>query len=48
MPEAAMVAMTATATVAVERQVCDLLQMTDYKTLRRSPDKSNLWLVFKC
>ena len=41
-PSAAFIALTATATRAVEEKICKLLQMSPYKTLRRSPEKKNI------
>lgn len=44
-PRAIYVAMTATATQATEIEICQLLQMTEYRVVRESPEKTNLRYV---
>lgn len=41
-PAAGFIALTATATAAVEQSSCQMLQMGSYMTVRKSPDKPNL------
>ena len=41
-PEVCFVALTATATLVVEKEVAKQLQMSPYKVIRRSPEKCNI------